>query len=81
MCADEEDTLPDYTPVTLALAEHYGGSLEAACQGLVVLLERTDVSVLTFTSLAVYQLAGVPLLRNPLGAAGAVEGLVEVMRR
>jgi hypothetical protein len=40
-----------------------------------------SAGVLTCTSVGIYSLASVPGLREPLGEAGAIQGLVSVVRR
>ncbi len=50
-------------------------------QVLPQLLLSPDPHVLLFAALAVYHLAGMPHLRDPLGDAGAVSALVWGVRR
>ncbi|GIL46226.1 hypothetical protein Vafri_3260, partial [Volvox africanus] len=56
-------------------------TLTAALQALTQLLGRLHARPLQYACLTAYHLAGLPVLRNPLGKAGIVAGLVGVMRR
>ena len=50
-------------------------------QVVVQMLYSSNAMAFFFASQAVWHLAGIPDLKEPLGEAGAVEGLVALVRR
>lgn len=72
---------PDLQPVFRLLMAGVYHDLVEALSVLPQLLHGGDPTVLLFAARAVWSLAGVPLLCEPLGEAGAVEALVAGVRR
>ncbi|KAJ9514513.1 hypothetical protein QJQ45_016246 [Haematococcus lacustris] len=72
----------DLAPLTqLLLAGRYASLADAVKVLPGLLASSRDSEALLFAAHAVWYLAGVPSLREPLGLAGAVEALVAGMRR